>query len=277
MGQGPLTEMREVEAFVRASIETARAAQPPGAPPQIDIIPPRRPPGAFRLRPREYAPVVLDAAGLPIAGPPIVNVVNEATIARQLEWIDLATSRMLTVENIGDEVAQSGRQLDLFNRRDMQRVLGIDVREIPSVDMYIDQWRDLNVGLIETGLRAEVQVPRLRPLLQDVSQVIERAHAEGVRVEVLAHDLRERFDVSDSRAELIARDQTLKLNAQISRHRQLSAGVEEYIWDTSGDERVRESHARLDGQKFSWHAPPSVGHPGQDFQCRCTAIPVIPE
>jgi len=373
--------MRDVEAFVRASIETARLAQPSGAPPQVDIIPPRRSPYAFQLRPREYAPVVLGADGLPLAVPPVVHVVTAETISRQLEWIDLATSHLLTVENIGDEVAQSGRQLDLFNRRDMRRVLGIDVREIPIVDMYIDQWRDANVNLIETGLRAKDQVPQLRgvaapvpelprgplfpsgwdkiseteyvaetrigrvrvqkrggrwfadipgqgsrqlprkaqfghaeslveeaakkmeallptagpkpppraprrsppgvrlrrgSLLQEVSEVIERAHAEGVRVEVLAHDLRERFEVSNSRAELIARDQTLKLNGQINRHRQLSVGVEEYIWDTSGDERVRESHAVLDGRKFSWHAPPSVGHPGQDFQCRCGAIPVIP-
>jgi SPP1 gp7 family putative phage head morphogenesis protein len=269
--------MEDLESFVRASIETARLAQPPGAPPQIDIIPPRRPPNAFILRPREYAPVVLDAAGVPIAVPPITRVVNEETISRQLEWLDLSTSRMLTVENIGDEVRKSGRQIDLFNQREMQRVLGIDVRRVPGVDLIIDQWVEDNVRLIETGLLAKVQEPRLRPLLQDVKRVVNQAHAEGVRVEVLAHDLRERFGVSDSRAELIARDQTLKLNGQINRHRQLAVGVEEYIWDTSGDERVRESHARLDGQKFSWHAPPSVGHPGQDFQCRCTAIPVIPE
>jgi SPP1 gp7 family putative phage head morphogenesis protein len=120
--------------------------------------------------------------------------------------------------------------------------------------------------------------PRLRDgLLPDVSSLIESAHAEGLRVEVLAHELRERFNVSDSRAELIARDQVLKLNGQINRHRQLSAGVEEYVWLTAGDERVRESHAALDGQTFSWHSPPAVGHPGQDFQCRCQAIPLIPE
>lgn len=278
MGQGPLAQMRDLEAFVRASIETARLAQPPGALPQIEIIPPRRPPGAFQLRPRAYMPVVLGADGLPIPVPPIVSEVTAETISRQLEWIDLATSEMLTKENIADEVALSGRQIDLFNRREMQRVLGVDVRKIPGVDMMIDQWRDGNARLIETGLRAPYESPKLRPsLLKDVSRLVENAHAQGLRVEILAHDLRERFDVSDSRAELIARDQTLKLNGQINRHRQLNAGVEEYIWDTAGDERVRESHAELDGTVQNWHAPPSVGHPGTDYQCRCIAIPVILE
>jgi SPP1 gp7 family putative phage head morphogenesis protein len=214
--------------------------------------------------------------------PPQVAVVNAQTISRQMEWIDMATSELLTVQNISEEVGQAGRQLDLFNRREMQRVLGVDVRRIPGVNALIDQWRDLNVGLIETGLRSPADGIRLRPLLNDVSATVEAAHRQGLRVEVLAHDLRERYGVSDSRAELIARDQVLKLNGNVNRHRQSAAGVREYIWDTSGDERVRETHLALDGSTQSWDSPPEVApgrfeHPGGDYQCRCIAIPIIPE
>ena len=81
--------------------------------------------------------------------------------------------------------------------------------------------------------------------------------------------------MSESRAELIARDQTLKLNGAITKARQTSAGVNSYTWNTSHDDRVRESHAALDGQIISWDAPPEAGHPGEDFQCRCVPIPVI--
>jgi SPP1 gp7 family putative phage head morphogenesis protein len=94
--------------------------------------------------------------------------------------------------------------------------------------------------------------------------------------------LESRLEVSASRAELIARDQTLKLNANVTQWRQTEAGVERYIWTTSNDERVREGHADLDGEEFSWDDPPDTGdgernHPGEDFQCRCIAYPVIPE
>lgn len=46
-----------------------------------------------------------------------------------------------------------------------------------------------------------------------------------------------------------------------------------YIWRTRGDGKVRASHAANNGRIFSWDNPPPVGHPGEDFGCRCTAEP----
>jgi len=99
----------------------------------------------------------------------------------------------------------------------------------------------------------------------------------GLRVEELQAMLLERADVSVSRAELIARDQTLKLLGQINEERQTAAGVESYEWSTSNDERVRDEHQILEGTTQSWDSAPEPGHPGEDFQCRCVAVPIIPE
>ena len=109
-----------------------------------------------------------------------------------------------------------------------------------------------------------------RQILDDVENI-------GLRVEDLAELIGERVDVSLSRATLIARDQTLKLNGALNALRQTEAGVESYTWSTSRDERVRESHAELEGETFSWDDAPEPGHPGEDIQCRCVAIPVIAE
>jgi len=88
----------------------------------------------------------------------------------------------------------------------------------------------------------------------------------------------ERTEVSDSRARLIARDQVSKLNGQLNRERQENIGVEGYIWSTVGDERVRDTHIDNDGKYFTWDNPPAeTGHPGEDYQCRCWAEPVLPE
>jgi GNAT superfamily N-acetyltransferase len=46
-----------------------------------------------------------------------------------------------------------------------------------------------------------------------------------------------------------------------------------YVWLTSGDERVRASHAANDGKIFDWDDPPPTGHPGADYGCRCVAVP----
>ena len=73
----------------------------------------------------------------------------------------------------------------------------------------------------------------------------------------------------------LTRDQTSKAIGQLTHARQTQLGVTEYRWRTAQDERVRETHATLDGTTHRWDTPPGVGHPGQDIQCRCVAIPVL--
>lgn len=51
--------------------------------------------------------------------------------------------------------------------------------------------------------------------------------------------------------------------------------LESYVWRSRDDARVRSTHAEYDDQTFSWPDPPSGGHPGQGWNCRCTAEPII--
>jgi SPP1 gp7 family putative phage head morphogenesis protein len=104
----------------------------------------------------------------------------------------------------------------------------------------------------------------------------------GARVEEIAQRIAETTDATASRARLIARDQTLKLNAEITEARHRAAGVTEYVWRSSRDERTRERHKELDGTRHRYSDPPVIdertgrrGNPGDDYQCRCTADPVI--
>ena len=46
-----------------------------------------------------------------------------------------------------------------------------------------------------------------------------------------------------------------------------------YIWRTRKDEKVRGKHAEREGKIFNWHIPPTGGHPGEDYNCRCWAEP----
>lgn len=106
----------------------------------------------------------------------------------------------------------------------------------------------------------------------------------GARVETIARELQEATGASKARAQLIARDQVLKINGQLTRDRHEAAGIVEYTWSASRDVRVREDHRALDGQRFRYDNPPIAdrrtgrrGHPGMLWQCRCCAIPVLPE
>jgi len=81
---------------------------------------------------------------------------------------------------------------------------------------------------------------------------------------------------TEKRARLIARDQTSKLNSALNQQRSQNLGVEEYVWRTANDERVRDSHKSKNGKTFRWDTPPKdTGHPGQDIQCRCVAQAII--
>lgn len=169
-------------------------------------------------------------------------------------------------EKVGPVFERHARQVGDANRKAM-RVVGIKGSDI-GITAEVAKRRDENIQLV---VKAE------REYAQSVKDIFSAPENVGLRVEDLKKQLLERGDVSESRAELIARDQTLKLNGAMTEIRQTNAGVQEYVWSTSLDERVREEHAALEGQTFSWSSPPEPGHPGEDYQCRCVALPVIAE
>lgn len=95
--------------------------------------------------------------------------------------------------------------------------------------------------------------------------------------------------ISKNRAKFIARDQTAKLTGDLNQLRQADNGIEEYIWKTARDQLVvgtpggtypkgtqgHGNHYAREGKVFKWSEPPSDGHPGRAFSCRCYAAPVL--
>jgi SPP1 gp7 family putative phage head morphogenesis protein len=63
----------------------------------------------------------------------------------------------------------------------------------------------------------------------------------------------------------------------VNERRQRGLGVDQYVWESRDDERVRDLHAAHDGRTFDWDAAPEGGHPGQAPNCRCWARPVLIE
>lgn len=183
-------------------------------------------------------------------------------------------AQILSAGAVGAAATRIWGRVSAHNASEQSRVLGITGPLLnPDTRPQLDAWRAENVRLIRS----------IEPeLLADVLRVVTEAQATGLRVESLRQQIADRFGVAESRAELIARDQVLKANSDLSRIRQQRVGVTHYRWSTSKDSRVREAHAALDGKVFPWAAPPIVdtktgrrAHPGQDFQCRCIALPVL--
>ncbi len=165
------------------------------------------------------------------------------------------------------------REVDRDNREGLA-LLGIQPAYVPGLAGTIAHSQEENVKLVQHA--AGEYADQVQEVLRDPANV-------GLRHEELRKLLVERGNVSVSRATFIAKDQTLKLNAAITSSRQKAAGVSQYRWSTSQDERVRPMHAALEGTKQSYDDPPvtndagDTNNPGEDYQCRCVAIPVIPE
>lgn len=110
---------------------------------------------------------------------------------------------------------------------------------------------------------------------------VEQNAFDGYRSSSLVAEIEHDYQVSHSKARFLARQETSLLMSQFREERYKSVGVEKYLWSTSEDQRVRPFHKRLNGKIFTWDNPPIVdengrrAHPGQDFGCRCIAIPII--
>jgi SPP1 gp7 family putative phage head morphogenesis protein len=185
--------------------------------------------------------------------------------------VRIAILRRISDRRIITLLEALSRDLSDANALDLAEVLGISIRDEPaSIAALLEQWRTENVRLIKSIAE---------DLLGEVQEIVTEAVTRGTRVETLAKQIQRRFEVSRSRARLIARDQVAKANSQLTKIRHEAAGVSRYRWSSSQDERVRDSHRRLNRTVHAWNDPPLVDgrrvHPGEDYQCRCVAIPIL--
>lgn len=129
------------------------------------------------------------------------------------------------------------------------------------------------------------QVQRLR-------DAVSKIQFTGYNKSSLRDILMYEWNVSKNKAQFLSRQETSLLLSKFRREQNLKAGVRKYKWSTSLDERVRpedgnkftpgNNHKRLHGKVFFYGDPPIVdtktgrrAEPGEDFNCRCIAIPVI--
>jgi uncharacterized protein with gpF-like domain len=155
-----------------------------------------------------------------------------------------------------------------------------------------ENWQNRNYDLIRSDLKRYIG---------QINDMTERAVTSGWSLSEMTRQMMALDSkLSEGRARFVARDQIGKLNGHISQRRMESAGLSMYIWSTSGDERVRgdpggffpdamPSHYAMDGLLCRWDDPtvysddggktwrdrPSGAvklHPGEDYQCRCTAL-----
>lgn len=199
------------------------------------------------------------------------QVISAQALLKVLEKYE-KSDRTSQAENIANGFVSRG---DAQNHAEVSTNLknqtGIDLsaylRNSPNIVERVNELTVSNIQLIKS-IRTQY--------LDKVQNAVMQAMVQGALNKDLAEQLKKLGKDVESRAMLIARDQSSKLNAALTRARHEEVGIKKYMWSTSGDERVRASHAEKDGQIFEYTNPPAdTGHPGHDVNCRCVQIPVL--
>ena len=166
-------------------------------------------------------------------------------------------------------------RMNAYHRRRMIQAfrsgLRIDISQVltsPQVDIFLRAKVSENVALLRTI------PPRLQEGLQErLLGELRTAPFDRQRLRSL---LQTEFRVQGYNLRRITRDQTNKTIGGLSEIRQRQVGVSRYTWRTAQDERVRPTHMLNNDRGFEWSQPPPItGHPGNDIQCRCIALPVV--
>lgn len=190
------------------------------------------------------------------------------------------------IEKFVEKVGETTKNASLREwKRAVRDTLGVNLLDdYYNGDFYAEQlrrWVDENVTKIQSIHNST---------LDDMNNIILEGYVKGKSTRNIQKDIQDRYNVNRGKARMLARDQVSSLNAQITQKQQKDAGCDRYRWSTSKDSRVRDCHAELDGKIISWDDPPemwyetkSMGivytgrycHPGEDYCCRCVAIPVF--
>lgn len=193
-------------------------------------------------------------------------------------------------------LADYSRALTPWAKNQSKKLLDATMKRINSDKAYREQAKKMGkemskelfeseTGLIALALQNE-QVELIKSIPIEAGERAQKLALEGLaggrRADEIASELMKTTEVTESRAKLIARTETARANTALNLARATSVGSELYVWRTSGDADVRDSHRKMNGKVFRWDSPPTlsdgeVGHPGTFPNCRCYAEPVLPK
>lgn len=211
----------------------------------------------------------------------------DAEIRQELMKVAQELEQKLAAYGLYEMVEKIARLTKTTSLREWKRVvketLGIDLMDDYYKGDFYEQalrmWVDSNVEKIKT-------IPT--ESLGSMRQIILDGYKQGRTIRDISKDIQDEYNISKHRAQMFARDQVATLNAQITKMQQQDAGCKRYRWSTSHDSRVRPCHAALNGKTFDWNDPPEMWYetkksgrvytgrrcnPGEDYACRCVAIP----
>ena len=215
-----------------------------------------------------------------------------ALIDPEISLLVKAHKQEMTIDASGDKANEIFRQAQsqLLTGIEEQR-LGIDLASQAQQINYNNRLqlnRHFNQGL---GIIPLAPEPWLAPLLGDfvtrnvvLIKSVEAEFIEAVRkkvvlgvtsgesVQAIKKDILKITGKSFRRAETIARTETGKMFGSLTKSRNLSIGITDFIWHHTTLKNPRQQHLANNNHKFNWIRGDINGDiPGSLYNCRCTS------
>ena len=185
-------------------------------------------------------------------------------------WAEKTASRMVhTLENQDlKQWAEHSDKMSSLMKSEMKR---------SDVNKLLQQYMDENVKLI-TSLPESAA--------KRVNKLVYENLTTGKRASTVAKEIMETGNVTQSRANLIARTETSRIVTGLVKARSESVNLNWFVWKVTHDNKLRASHKHMDNVLVRWDDPPSpeklIGKksygeylPGATFNCRCYPAPLI--
>lgn len=180
------------------------------------------------------------------------------------DWAKMTAANMLR--------GVSRDNLRMFQRQ--ARRMGLDMR----LFLYGTDTGEVIRKRIEANAELISTIPK--EAAKKAGELAHQSLITGARPETIAKEIEKIGKASAYNAQRIARTETSKAYAELTKARAQSIGSEGYIWRTGRDGAVRPSHRAMEGKFVRWDEPPTLdnmtGHAGEFPNCRCHAEPVIP-
>lgn len=203
--------------------------------------------------------------------------------ALRTRWlVSDALARTLASQFVGKMNDKTKKKLE----KSVGKAMGIDINQMVASEGL--------AAAMDASIRENVRLIKSIPAeyLDKIQRIVDTETIKGRSGRSIIQQIQEVYPVTENKARLIARDQSNKVNGDLTRERQTAQGIRGYRWRTVGDGAVRESHKERNGKVYAWRPEDvgkrldsgevmldpeaeDIGHPGEDIQCRCVADPIL--
>lgn len=213
------------------------------------------------------------------------QIADRETLAKRarevLARVDTSAKQMIANLSFDAFALGNEQEIDAKLRASMADALAVQPQLTDDQKKQLRAEYTENVKLSIAGF-VDDEVKRFRKSLLPEIQA-------GVGRGALTEYVQKRLKVGITRAQFIARQETALFTSKQKQLQYQDVGIETYRWKAiggkRGDGRTRDEHRQAHGKIFFWDQSKNKNpvrngdgqpvHPGQDFGCRCQAVPIV--